>query len=90
MPIIRISRLLLRTAISIALLLAILWAAAALWIDGPQSQLIRGTLAGGVVLGAAVAALMVRPWWRAALTTLLLFVVVLAWCRSARRVARGA
>ena len=79
MPVIRISRLFLRTAISIALLLSILWATAALWIDGPQSPWIRGTLAGAVPLGATVAALVVRPWWRAALTTLLLFVVVLAW-----------
>jgi hypothetical protein len=34
MPFLRLSRLVLRIAISIALLIAILWAAAALWIDG--------------------------------------------------------
>jgi hypothetical protein len=79
MPIIRLSRLLLRIAMSIALLLAILWAAVALWIDGPQSQLIRGALAAGVVVGAAFAAILLRPWWRASVSILLMFVIVLAW-----------
>jgi hypothetical protein len=79
MPIIRLSRLLLRTAVSIALLLAILWAAAALWVDGPESAAIRGTLAGGVVLAAVLSALLVRPWWRAAVSVLLLFTIVLVW-----------
>jgi len=79
MPVIRVSRLLLRIAISIALLLAILWAAAALWIDGPESRGIAGTLAGGVFLAAGIAAVLVRPWRRAAVSVLLLFAIVLAW-----------
>ena len=36
-------------AISIALVIAILWAGAALWIDGPESRLLAGILAGAVV-----------------------------------------
>jgi hypothetical protein len=45
----RLSRLILRVAISLVLALAILWAAAALWIDGPTSRALAGTLAGGMV-----------------------------------------
>ena len=47
-----ITRILLRVAVSLALLLAILWSAAALWIDGPESRSLAGALAGGVVLTA--------------------------------------
>ena len=65
MPILRLSRLVLRFAISIALLIAVLWATAALWIDGPESRALAGALAGGVLLVAALAAALVRPWWRA-------------------------
>lgn len=36
--------------------LAILWAAAALWIDGPGSGALAGTLAGGLILFAVTAA----------------------------------
>jgi hypothetical protein len=79
MPILRLSRLLLRTAVSLALLLAILWAATALWIDGPESRLLAGALAGLVVLTAVLAAALVRPWWRAAVALFVLFALVLAW-----------
>ena len=50
MPILRLGHLVLRTAISILLLIAILWAAAAVWIDGPESRALAGALAGGVLL----------------------------------------
>lgn len=46
----RLSRLVLRIAVSLALAIAILWATAALWIDGPESRVLAGTLAGGLVL----------------------------------------
>ena len=79
MPILRLSRLVLRTAISILLLIAILWAAAALWIDGPESRALAGALAGGFLLTAALAAALVRPWWRAAVAVFVPFAFVLAW-----------
>ena len=52
----QLTRLVLRAAVSLALLLAILWSATALWIDGPTSSALAGTLAGGVVLTAGLAA----------------------------------
>ena len=73
MPVLRLSRLVLRTAISILLLIAILWAAAALWIDGPESRALAGALAGGVLLVAVLAAALVRPWWRAAVAVFVPF-----------------
>jgi hypothetical protein len=53
MPILRLSRLVLRTAISITLLIVTLWAAAAPWIDGSESRALAGALAGGVLLASA-------------------------------------
>ncbi len=79
MHLLRLSRLALRLATSFALLLAIVWAAAALWIDGPESHAFAGMLAGGVVAISALAATFVRPWWRATVAVFALFAVVLGW-----------
>ena len=70
MNVARLTRILLRVAVSLTLLLAILWSATALWIDGPQSRYLAGTLAGGVVLTAGLMALLIRPFWRAAVIIL--------------------
>ncbi len=78
MPIPRLSRLFLRFAISTALLIAVLWATAALWIDRPESRAFAGVLAGGVLLVAALAAALVRPWRRAAVAVFVPFAFVLA------------
>ncbi|UHD18037.1 Lnb N-terminal periplasmic domain-containing protein [Thiocapsa bogorovii] len=75
----RINRLVLRIAISLALAIAILWAGAALWIDGPESPVLAGTLAGGLVLLAGLSALMVRPWRRAVVAVFVPFAIVLGW-----------
>ena len=75
----QMSRLLLRTVISTALVIAILWAGAALWIDGPESRLLAGILAGTVVLVSTLAGALVRPWWRAAVAVMVPFAIVLAW-----------
>ena len=45
MAVLRLSRLVLRIAVSLALAIAILWAAAALWVDGPESRVLAGMLA---------------------------------------------
>ncbi len=79
LPVQRLSHLVLRIAASLALLLAITWAAAALWIDGPESRALAGTLAGGVVVASALAAALVRPWWHAAVAVFVPFAVVFAW-----------
>jgi hypothetical protein len=74
-----ITRILVRVAVSLALLLAILWSAAALWIDGPESRYLAGALAGGVVLTAGFMAVLIRPFWRAAAVILVSFLAVLGW-----------
>jgi hypothetical protein len=79
MSIFQLSRVILRLMVSLILALAILWAAAALWIDGPESRLLAGALAGSLVLIAVTAATLVRPWRRAAVAVFAPFVVVLAW-----------
>ena len=41
--------------------------------------MLAGTLAGGLVLIALTAAMLMRPWWRAAVAVFLPFAVVLGW-----------
>ena len=79
MAVLRLTRILLRVAVSLALLLAILWSAAALWIDGPASRSLAGALAGGVVLTAGLMAVLIRPFWQAAAVILVSFLAVLGW-----------
>lgn len=74
-----LSRRILRALVSLLLLLAILWAGLALWIDGPESHVMAGALAGGLLAVAAVIAALVRPWWQATISVFVLFAAVLAW-----------
>lgn len=69
----------LRVIVGAILALAILWAATALWIDGPVSRVAAGALAGGLVLTAVAAAALLRPWGRSAVAVFLAFAVVLGW-----------
>jgi hypothetical protein len=75
----RPSRLIRRVFVSVIAALAILWAAAAIWIDGPESRALAGALAGGLVLLAVTAALLIRPWRRTVLTVFVPCALVLAW-----------
>jgi hypothetical protein len=75
----RLGRFVLRLVVSLALLLAVVWAAAALGIDGPESRVLAGTLALGLVLLAVLAMLIVRPWWRAGIAVAVAVAIVLAW-----------
>jgi Domain of unknown function (DUF4105) len=75
----RLCRLAPRAAVSLALLLAVVWAAAALWIDGPGSPMLAGTLALGLVLLAILAVALVRPWWRASVAVSAAVAIVLGW-----------
>jgi hypothetical protein len=79
MAVLRLSRIVLRLIVSVILALAILWAAGALWIDGPESWALSGALAGGLLLIAVTAAALVRPWRRAAFAVFVAFAAVLAW-----------
>ena len=49
MEVLRRSRLVLRFAGLLALAIAILWAGGALWINGPESLVLAGAHAGGLV-----------------------------------------
>ena len=49
MAVLRLSRLVLRLIVSLILALAILWAVAALWIDGPESRALAGVADGTLV-----------------------------------------
>ena len=60
-------------------LLAGLWAAAALWFDGPASRPLAGALAGAFALALVAILARVRPLSRAALACLALFAAVLVW-----------
>ena len=75
----RLGRVVLRIVLGLILALAVLWAAAALWIDGPGSRALAGALAGGLILAAVAAAVLVRPWRRTVLAVSVLFVAVLGW-----------
>ena len=74
-----LGRLILRGLVFLFVLLTILWAGAALWIDGPASRGLAGSLVGGLFLIAGLIAALVRPWWQAAGAMALLFVAVLTW-----------
>ena len=57
------------------LVLAVAWGAAALWFDGPAAP----WLSAGLVLASVALLVRVRPYGRALLGVLLLFVAVLSW-----------
>lgn len=82
MVFLRFSRFILRLALSSILAFAILWAGAALWIDGPESPVLAGALAGGLVFVAGLTALLVRPWRRSVFVVFVLFAMVVAWWLS--------
>ncbi|RDE49420.1 MAG: DUF4105 domain-containing protein [Candidatus Accumulibacter meliphilus] len=78
----RLSRVILRLVISLALAIAILWAGAALWIDGPESRVLAGALVGAIVLIAGLAAVLLRPWSKAVLAIFACCAIVLGWWLS--------
>ncbi len=56
-----------------------LWAAAALWIDGPESRALAGALVAALALGVLVVIVLVRPFARSLVALALLALAVLAW-----------
>ncbi len=55
------------------------WAAACLWIDGPESRVMAGLLAGAFAVAAVAVVALVRPLWRLWLFFGLLFAASQAW-----------
>jgi hypothetical protein len=68
--------------LALALPLLTLWACAALWVDGPASRPVAGTLAAGFAVGAIAVLGWVRPFRRGLAGFGLLFGVVLFWWLS--------
>lgn len=64
------------------LCLALSWASAALWFDGPASRALAGVLTGGFALASLALLLFVRPFRRALLVAAALFGAVLNWWLS--------
>ena len=58
------------------------WSAAAVWIDGPSSRAVAGAMVIGLVAGAGVIAVRVRPAGRALMAILVPFGIVLVWWLS--------
>lgn len=71
----------LRGLVRLLLVLPLAWAAGAVWFDGPASRALAGALALGVGLGGALS-LLLLPFGRALLVSLLLFAGVTAWWLS--------
>lgn len=55
------------------------WAALALWLDGPTSRPLAGTLVAGFVVAAIAMPIGVRPLRRALVAVLVLWLAVLTW-----------
>jgi hypothetical protein len=60
-------------------LLAVAWAAAALWFDGPAARPLAGALAAGFALASLALYVAVRPTWRAMLCVAGAFALVCVW-----------
>jgi hypothetical protein len=64
---------------TLLLLLAVVWAAAAIWFDGPASRWAAGALAAAFALVCLGMLLWLRPHWLAMVAVLVAFGIVLGW-----------
>jgi uncharacterized protein DUF4105 len=65
--------------LTIPVLLVCLWAGLAVWIDGPASRAVAGSLVAAFGLAALAALFLVRPYRRALLAVVVLIAVVMVW-----------
>jgi hypothetical protein len=72
-------RLILRILACVVAALAVLWATLALWIDGPDSRLLAGLLAGGLLSAVIGAITLIRPFRRSLAAVLGLGIAVIVW-----------
>ena len=72
-------RLLLRILACIPVSLAVLWAMLALWIDGPDSRLFAGLLAGGLLSAVVAVITLIRPFRRSVAAVAGLCIVTIIW-----------
>ncbi len=78
----RVVRLIATLALSVIVVAGVAWSVLALWIDGPHSRVVAGTLAGDVVLASILLANFVRPLLRGLAAALLPVAVVAFWWMS--------
>ncbi len=64
---------------TLLLLLAVVWAAAAIWFDGPANRWAAGALAAAFALICLALLLGLRPYWLALVAVLVAFGAVLGW-----------
>lgn len=69
-------------ALSVIVAVGVAWAALALWLDGPQSRLLAGTMAGGLALMSILLAAFIRPFLKGLAAALLPVVAVALWWAS--------
>jgi uncharacterized protein DUF4105 len=75
-------RLIATLALSVIVVAGVSWGAMALWLDGPQSRVLAGAMAGGVVLVSFLLAAIVRPFLRGLAVALLPVAAVGLWWTS--------
>jgi hypothetical protein len=78
----RTIRLIATLALSGVVVAGVAWGALALWLDGPQSRLLAGTMAGGLALMSILLAALIRPFLKGLAVALLPIVAVVLWWTS--------
>ncbi len=75
-------RLIATLMLSAIVVVGVAWGPLALWFDGPQSRVLAGAMAGGLVLISILLTAFVRPFLRGLVATLLPVVTVALWWTS--------
>ena len=75
-------RILVTVVLSAIVLASAAWGALALWLDGPDSKVLAGTMAVGLLLVSVLLCALVRPVVRGLVTALLPIVAVAIWWGS--------
>jgi hypothetical protein len=75
-------RLIATLGLSVIVVAGVAWGAMALWFDGPQSRVLAGTMAGGLVLVSLLLAVIVRPFLRGLAVALLPVAAAALWWTS--------
>lgn len=78
----RVTRKVVSVALYLAVLLTMLWACVALWIDGPSSRPLAGLLAASYAILTVILLVRVRPVARSAVLCIMPFGAVLGWWLS--------
>ena len=75
-------RLIATLMLSAIVVVGVAWGPLALWFDGPQSRVLAGAMAGGLVLISILLTAFVRPFLRGLVATLLPVVAAALWWTS--------